>query len=270
MTNITENGAGRRPEILIVEDNFLTATEVSDMVRDCGYGVAGTVARVNRGLELLETARVDGAIVDINLDGTPSFPLCAELDRRKVPYCFLTGYPSSFIPPDFRATRMLTKPCGRDQIRTALTSLLRDRTVKPAPQPAAPRATERGNRLLQGLDEAGWAAIEPHLERTSVAAGEVLQEPGRRPSHLVFPITGAVSLESGVGKQCLQVALVGREGMVGLSLLLDDVAANKAVVQFGGAVWRVPADALAACLASSPACTSSCCAGSARSSPSCR
>ena len=93
MTGISEQGAGHRPEILIVEDNFLTASEVSDIVRDCGYGVAGTAARVNRGLELLDQKPVDGAIIDINLDGTYSFPLCAELERRKVPYCFLTGYP---------------------------------------------------------------------------------------------------------------------------------------------------------------------------------
>jgi CRP-like cAMP-binding protein/CheY-like chemotaxis protein len=255
MTNIAEQGTARRPEILIVEDNFLTATEVSDMVRDCGYGVAGTVARVKGGLEVLDLRPVDGAIVDINLGGTASFPLCAELDRRKVPYCFLTAYPTSFIPPDFRAARMLTKPCDRTQIGEALTNLLRRPAKAPAAQPAPPLAPpwaiERGNRLLQGLDEAGWAALEPYLERTSVTAGDVLHESGQRPAYITFPITGAVSLESTAGKQHMQVALVGREGMVGASLLLDGVAANRAVVQFGGATWRVPADQFAACLATS-------------------
>jgi CRP-like cAMP-binding protein len=131
-------------------------------------------------------------------------------------------------------------------------SILRD-PIQPARRPdRQPPAIERGNRLLQGLDGAGWAAIEPVLERASVAAGDVLQERGERPPHIVFPIAGAVSLEIAAAKQRMQVALVGREGMVGTSLLLDGVAANRAVVQFGGAVWRVPADALAACLAESP------------------
>jgi len=112
---------------------------------------------------------------------------------------------------------------------------------------------ERGNLALQDLDEAAWAALEPHLERTTLSAGEVLHEKGHRASYLFFPITGAVSLEAGVGKERLQVALIGREGMVGTSLLLDGVAANTAVVQFAGAAWRVPVDALAACLARSPA-----------------
>ena len=239
----------RSSPILIVEDNFLTATEVSDMVRDCGFGVAGTAAPHTRGFELLDTERIDGAIIDINLGGgNISFPLCAELDRRRVPYCFLTGYPSSIIPPGFHTARLLTKPCDRDQIRAALTSLLHREKEQPAPPPA----NERGNRLLQGLDEASWTAIEPHLERTSIAVGDVLHERGERPSHITFPITGVVSLESTAGKQHMQLALVGREGMVGAPLLLDGVAAHRAVVQFGGAVWRVPADVFAACLADSP------------------
>jgi len=136
MSSTTDHA--RQPEILIVEDNFLTACEVGDMVRDCGYAIAGTAARINRGFELLDTGQIDGAIVDINLNGSFSFPLCAELDRRKVPYCFLTGYPSSIIPPDFRTARLLTKPCDRDQIRAALTGLLGERPVPSGTHAGAP------------------------------------------------------------------------------------------------------------------------------------
>src|SRR3569833_2755381 len=135
---MTDNApAAHRPEILIVEDNFLTASEVGDIVRDCGYGVAGTAARITRGLELLDQKPVDGAIIDINLDGAYSFPLCAELDRRKVPYCFLTGYPALILPSDFNGTRILTKPCDPREIRSALQALLglRDETAAPEAQP---------------------------------------------------------------------------------------------------------------------------------------
>jgi DNA-binding response OmpR family regulator len=237
---ISEQAAGHRPEILIVEDNFLTASEVSDIVRDCGYGVAGTAARVTRGLELLDQKLVDGAIIDINLDGTTSFPLCAELDRRKVPYCFLTGYPSLIVPSDFTGAQILTKPCDPLQIRSALQALLR----RPEKQPAI----ERGNLVLQALDDAGRAALQPLLEQATLTAGQVLEETGRRAQYLHFPIGAGVSLEAGAGKQHMQVALVGHEGMVGTSLLLDGTAANRAVVQFGGLAWRVPANDLVGCL----------------------
>jgi len=246
MTGMTEHGAAHRPEILIVEDNFLTASEVGDIVRDCGYSVAGTAARVNRGLELLDQKPVDGAIIDINLDGTYSFPLCAELDRRKVPYCFLTGYPSLILPSDFNGTQVLTKPADPNQIRLALQALLRQPQARPEP-PETP-AADRGNGLLQQLDEAAWTALQPHLEHMTIAAGSILEEAGRRASHLYFPIGAVVSLEAGVGKQHMQVALVGREGMVGSSLLLDGTATNRAVVQFEGPAWRVPAGDLMGCL----------------------
>ena len=147
------------------------------------------------------------------------------------------------------------------QIRPALAALLR----RPAPSPGADPGTspatspapsptrqslpepaaERGNLVLQALDAAPRAALEPCLERVALTGGEVLQERGVRPAHVIFPVSGAVSLEAGGGKQRLQVALVGREGLVGASLLLDGQAAHTAVVQFAGAGWRAPADALA-------------------------
>jgi CRP-like cAMP-binding protein len=112
---------------------------------------------------------------------------------------------------------------------------------------------ERGNELLQSLDEEAWAAIKPHLKRTSLAAGEVLEKQGQRPHQLYFPLSGAVSFEAGAGKQRMQLALVGREGMVGTSLLLEGLSATHAVVQFEGAAWRVPASELSACLEDSRA-----------------
>jgi CRP-like cAMP-binding protein len=113
-------------------------------------------------------------------------------------------------------------------------------------------AIEIGNGLLQGLDRASWAVIEPHLEYRPLAAGEVLEDEGRRASFLYFPIKGAISIEAGFGKRSLQVALVGHEGLVGASLLLGGVPANRAVVQFKGTTWRVPIGALNACLEKSP------------------
>jgi DNA-binding response OmpR family regulator/CRP-like cAMP-binding protein len=247
LTISTEPRGDHRPEILIAEDNFVIATELGDIVRDCGYGVAGMVARVNRGLELLKQKPVDGAIVGLDLDGASSFPLCAELDRRKVPYCFLTGHPSPIVPSDFNGAQVLTKPADPGQVRSALHALLGPRDETPA-LPALPPAAERGNQLLQALDAAAWAALEPHLEHTTLVAGQVLEEKDRRAQHLHFPIGAVVSLEADAGKQHMQVALVGREGMVGTSLLLDGSVANRAVVQFEGPTWRVPAGELARCL----------------------
>jgi CheY-like chemotaxis protein len=217
METQSEQSAGRQAEILIVEDNFLTALQVGEMVRDCGYRVAGTLARLKRGLDLIAERAFDGAIVDIDLDGTYSVPLCTELDRRKVPFCFLTGYSSNIIPSEFRGIPLLTKPADREQLRSALTALLPERPLELEPQPQPSPDPPRGNQLLEALDEASWAALAPCLEWTVLTAGDYLEKRGTRPSHLTFPVAGAVSLEAEAGKRRIHVALIGREAMVGTS-----------------------------------------------------
>jgi CRP-like cAMP-binding protein len=122
---------------------------------------------------------------------------------------------------------------------------------EPPPQPGS--ALERGNTLLKSLDESAWTAIEPHLEHGPLTAGELLEERGTRAKHLYFPITGAVSLEANADSRRMQLALVGREGIIGTSLLLEDVATHRAVVQFRGTAWRVRADELATCVENSRA-----------------
>jgi CRP-like cAMP-binding protein len=54
-------------------------------------------------------------------------------------------------------------------------------------------------------------------------------------------------------QQNLQVALVGRTGLIGASVLLGAPrAVTQATVQFSGTAWRVPADAVAALIATYP------------------
>src|SRR5436190_24133023 len=157
MTESSDSVGTRRPEILVVEDNFLTATEICDTVRDHGFA-ASAVGRLNHGLEFLAERHVDGAIVDIRLADTYSYPLCAELERRRVPYCFLTGYDRSIIPFDFRHTPVLSKPYDAAQLKSALDTLLR----RPPPVVEPPRPI-RGNRLLDQLASAERAVIDPCL-----------------------------------------------------------------------------------------------------------
>lgn len=248
MTVTSEGIAFRKPEILVVEDNFLTASEICDAVRDCGFNVAGAVSRVDRGLEVLANRRVDGAIVDINLDDTFSYPLCAELERRHVPYCFLTGYDHSVIPSDFRHTPVIAKPCDAAQLKSALDTMLRTPTT-----PAAPVRSTRGNYLLSGLADAEHAAIDPLLEPVRFRAGEVLQADGMPDGHVVFPETAVISLEVEANGRRIQAALVGREGVIGADVLFGAHAATRAVVQFEGDAWRAPVGDIDRLLTANPA-----------------
>lgn len=107
--------AGRR--ILVVEDEFFVAEDLSDMLRTAGAEVVGPVSTLPAALQLVEcNASPDAAILDINLCGQPVYPLTQELGRRCVPMMFLTGYAPESIPREFAGVLVCEKPLGNAEI----------------------------------------------------------------------------------------------------------------------------------------------------------
>ncbi len=104
--------------VLVVEDSFLIAEHVSDLLTQHGAEVVGPVGRLAPGLKLVEEGTpVDGAVLDVNLDGEFCFPIAAALARRDVPFVFLTGYDDGdIIPGDFAGTKRLGKPLDEAQL----------------------------------------------------------------------------------------------------------------------------------------------------------
>lgn len=78
------------------------------------------------------------------------------------------------------------------------------------------------NVLLNRIDERGWAAIEPHLERRPLRNGAVLLEAGSLIEAVCFPESGVASFQEVLddGRR-VGVGIVGFEGMVGWSVLLN-------------------------------------------------
>ena len=114
------------------------------------------------------------------------------------------------------------------------------------PVEVAPVGRKDGLRLNQLLarlpaaDAACWAA---QLERVELAAGQVLSEPGSAPAHVFFPVTAIVSLlYTTADGDCSEIAVVGCDGLVGLSVFMGGNATpHQAVVQSAGWAWRLPA-----------------------------
>jgi len=79
--------------------------------------VVGPVPDLGGSLRLLDQGSLDGALLDINLAGTLSFPLAEALKERGVPFVFLTGYDEgTLFPPEFRAVRRISKPFDRKEL----------------------------------------------------------------------------------------------------------------------------------------------------------
>jgi CRP-like cAMP-binding protein len=100
------------------------------------------------------------------------------------------------------------------------------------------------NHLLAALAPAEFAHFSGELELVPMAAGEVLYEAGGPLRHVYFPTTSIVSLlhmlENGA---TAEIAMVGKEGIVGISLFMGgETTPSRAVVQSAGHAYRLPAE----------------------------
>jgi CRP-like cAMP-binding protein len=115
---------------------------------------------------------------------------------------------------------------------------------------AAQHQTRVANHLLGALSLEDYGALSGGLERLTLQSGEVLHESGMRIEHVYFPIDCAVALLATVeGGGCIEVGLVGYEGMIGISVALGvEHSSIRSVVQAGGSVLRMKAARFAAVL----------------------
>jgi CRP-like cAMP-binding protein len=99
----------------------------------------------------------------------------------------------------------------------------------------------RTNFLLAALPAAEWQRWMPQLEPVTMPLGQVLYESGATLSHVYFPTTAIVSLlyvmENGASAE---IAVVGNEGIVGISLFMGgESTSSRAVVQSAGQGFRL-------------------------------
>jgi CRP-like cAMP-binding protein len=99
------------------------------------------------------------------------------------------------------------------------------------------------NRLLESLPATDRRGMLAGLETVELAFAEVLYTPGKRLSHVYFPLRSFISLIMPVDTtSSLEVGLVGSEGMFGIPLALGvDASPVRAVVQGAGSALRMDA-----------------------------
>ena len=107
-------------------------------------------------------------------------------------------------------------------------------------------ADAKANHLLAALPTDEWARWEPLLEAVALPLGRVLYESGVTLNHAYFPTTAIVSLlyvmEDG---SSAEIAVVGNEGLVGVSLFMGgESTPSRAVVQSAGLGYRLRSAAL--------------------------
>jgi CheY-like chemotaxis protein len=125
-----ESSSGLR--LLVVEDEMLIALMIEEMLHDLGHVVVGPVGGVTPALQLLEggAAKVDGAVLDVNLNGAPVYPVADALRARGLPFVFVTGYDMAGIASRYAAVPILQKPFRPEQLgRLVSAEIARDGRV---------------------------------------------------------------------------------------------------------------------------------------------
>jgi CRP-like cAMP-binding protein len=96
------------------------------------------------------------------------------------------------------------------------------------------------NRLLASLNTEEYEELAPHLELVSFPLNEILFRPDDFLQHVYFPTTSIISLLTDLSDGSgMEVGLVGREGMVGVSAILGGSETKVATVQAQGEALRL-------------------------------
>ncbi|GAB6387750.1 response regulator [Stutzerimonas marianensis] len=113
--------------VLVIEDEALVGMLLEDMLQDIGCQRIELVPRFDEAMQAAEEGDYDLAVLDVNLDGTNSFPIAERLLARKIPLIFATGYGSVGMDPRYAAIPTLQKPFFFDDLQRLVNQVLATR-----------------------------------------------------------------------------------------------------------------------------------------------
>jgi CheY-like chemotaxis protein len=111
-------------KVLVVEDEMMISMLIEDMLDELGCRLVGPATKVQRALELIGKETIEVALLDVNLNGEATYVVADELQRRRVPFVFATGYGAAGVPKEHGARPILQKPFQKIDLQTALTKAL--------------------------------------------------------------------------------------------------------------------------------------------------
>lgn len=101
-----------RRSVLILEDQFFLADDLSREASDADFSVIGPFATLKQGLKALRTTSPDCAILDVKLRDGLAYEIAQELTSAAIPFIFVSGYPRRVLPAEFQKRPFIEKPCS--------------------------------------------------------------------------------------------------------------------------------------------------------------
>lgn len=96
--------------VLVVEDEFFIADDLSRALTKAGASVVGPCATFRKAEQAIAEGGFDCAILDLNLSGESGVPLADQLIELKVPLALATGYGSEAVPEHLKGLTRIEKP----------------------------------------------------------------------------------------------------------------------------------------------------------------
>jgi CheY-like chemotaxis protein len=109
--------------VFVAEDEFHVLQLIEDMLVELGCTVVDSVSSVRAALERVATIDADVAVLDVNLRGTPIFPVAQILRDRRIPILFSTGYGTAGIAPEWQGYPVIQKPFAIGGFGTAIAQI---------------------------------------------------------------------------------------------------------------------------------------------------
>ena len=108
---------GHRPTVLVVEDEFIIALDLSETVRELGFKVEGPFADNRNAFVAIDEELPDCAILDVKIADGEVYPLADALADAGVPLIFHSGHvPPVEIAERYPQAQACAKPCPPDRL----------------------------------------------------------------------------------------------------------------------------------------------------------
>jgi len=115
-----------RGRLLVVEDEWLISTHLSEYLQELGYDVVGPASTIAEAVFLAGRAPIDAALVDLSLGGVLAIDVIDALVKRGIPFVFVTGFSAMPEGVHYDAP-VVEKPFKSDELISAIEGVLASR-----------------------------------------------------------------------------------------------------------------------------------------------
>lgn len=110
-------------KVLLVEDNVTVADAIAELFELSNFQVVHA-ATVDDALDIVDSHRIDVAMLDINVGDRNVYEVASRLGRLQVPFLFASGSDPAQVPDEFGSRPFFAKPYDFSSILRSMHELL--------------------------------------------------------------------------------------------------------------------------------------------------